>query len=251
MDNTASILTSGLRARAEMLDLLANNLANSNAVAFKAEMERYSLYSSEAAVAANGGAEFSAQMPDLQKSWISFSQGQLEQTSRRLDFALEGPGFFATESPSGNLLTRDGSFQLGADGQIRTREGFKVKLTLPDGTALPPNFRLDPQLEVDINRQGIVRQGNQPLARLDLYNVEDAQQLQRAGASYFALSDPRQLRPATGIQIHQGWLEKSNADPVSNSVQLVKITRQFEMLQKALQLQGEMGKRSTEEVGRT
>jgi flagellar basal body rod protein FlgG len=251
MDNTTSILTSGLRARAEMLDLLANNLANSNSVAFKAEMERYSLYSSEAAVAANGGAEFSAQMPDLQKSWISFSQGQLEQTSRQLDFALEGPGFFVTESPSGNFLTRNGSFQLGADGQIRTREGFKVKLTLPDGTALPPNFRLDPQLEVDINRQGIVRQGNQPLARLDLYDVEDAQQLQRAGASYFALSDPRQLRPAAGIQVHQGWLEKSNADPVSNSVQLVKITRQFEMLQKALQLQGEMGKRSTEEVGRT
>lgn len=250
MDATTSILASGLRSRAETLDLIANNLANVGTPAFKSELERYTLYGSEEALAANGGPDFTALAPDLRKSWIQFGQGVLESTSRPLDLALDGNGYFVTESPTGNLLTRNGSFQIGTDGQIRTREGFKVKLTLPNGEPLPPNFRLDPLKPLSIDRQGLLLQDNAALARFDLMEPIDGQQLTKAGNSYFSLSDTAKLRRAAGVDVQQGWLEKSNADPVNGSIQLVKITRQFEMLQKALQLQGDMGKRSTEEVGR-
>ncbi|MFN7543196.1 MAG: flagellar hook-basal body protein [Acidobacteriota bacterium] len=250
MDLTTSILASGLRSRAETLDLVANNLANSGTPAFKSELERYALYGSEEALSANGGPDFSALSPDLRKTWINFGQGVLEETARGLDLALQGPGYFVTESPDGNLLTRNGSFQIGIDGQLRTKEGFKVKLTLPDGQPLPPNFRLNPNQSLLFDREGVLRQNNLPVARLDLMTIEDGQKLAKQGNSYFSLSDTAALKKAAQIEVHQGWLEKSNADPTSNSIHLIKISRQFEMLQKALQLHSEMGKRSTEEVGR-
>ena len=250
MDSTTSILASGLRARAESLDIVANNLANSGTPAFKSEMERYTLYGSEEAVNANGGPDFTGLSPDLKQSWINFTQGVLESTSRPLDLALDGSAYFVTESPSGNLLTRNGSFQIGTDGQLRTKEGFKVKLTLPEGRPLPPNFRFAPARQLDIDRQGVLHQDNTALARVELMEPANREQLRKAGDSYFAISDVTSLKRAAGVEVHQGWLEKSNADPATGGIQLVKISRQFEMLQKALQLHGEMSKRSTEEVGR-
>lgn len=250
MDSTTSILASGMRSRAETLDIVANNLANTGTPAFKSELERYALYSSEEAIAANGGPEFTGLAPDLRKSWINFNQGILEPTDRPLDIALQGDAYFVTESPDGNLLTRNGSFQLGIDGQLRTREGFKVKLTLPDGQPLPPVFRFDPNKPLQVDRQGVLRQDNIPMAKLDLNLPPSKDELTKSGNSYFALSDTATLKRAAGVEVHQGWLEKSNADPTTGSIQLVKISRQFEMLQKALQLHGEMGKRATEEVGR-
>ncbi|WP_031497915.1 flagellar hook-basal body protein [Bryobacter aggregatus] len=254
MDSITSILASGLRARAESLDIAANNIANSGTPAFKSEFERYALYGSQEAIASNGGPEFTGLSPDLRQSWINFGQGNLERTERTLDVGLEGNAYFATEMPGGkasdNLLTRNGSFQIGTDGQLKTKEGFKVKLTLPDGTALAPGFRLDPAQSLDIDRLGVIHQNGAALARLDLVQPPDNAQLTKSGDSYFAFSDSAALRRATGAEVHQGWLEKSNADPIQGGIQLVKISRQFEMLQKALQLHGEMSKRSIDEVGR-
>ncbi len=250
MDNITSIIASGMRSRAESLDLVANNLANTGTPAFKSELERYALYGSEEALAANGGPDYTGLSPDLRKSWINFGQGILESTARPLDVALEGEGYFVTESPSGNLLTRNGSFQIGTDGQLRTREGFKVKLTLPDGQPLPPEFRFNPLQPVQIDKQGVIRQNNQPLARFDLVTSASPQGLTKQGESYFALSDTASLKRAAGVEVNQGMLEKSNVDPTTGTIALVKISRQFEMLQKALQLHGEMSRRSSEEVGR-
>lgn len=250
MDSITSILASGMRSRAETLDIVANNIANSGTPAFKSELERYALYGSEEAVNANGGTDFTGLSPDLRKSWINFSQGTLEPTDRPLDVALDGDGYFVTESPDGNLLTRNGSFQLGADGQLRTREGFKVKLTLPDGQPLPPGFRLDPNRPLEINAQGILRQNGQQLARLEILAPANQQDLAKAGNSYLSYAASAKLQRPASLDVHQGSLERSNADPTTGSIQLVKLSRQFEMLQKALQLHGEMGKRSNEEVGR-
>lgn len=250
MDSITSILASGLRARAETLDIVANNLANVTTPAFKAELEQYRQYASSEAIEANGGREFSGISPDLRQSWINFAQGNIEKTDRPLDLALEGEGFFQVEGKGETLLTRAGTFQLGTDGQIRTRDGFKVKLLLPDGQRLPENFKLDPNKPLLVDGQGTIRQDNTPLARFDLAAPPPVADLKKSGPSYFSLSDTAKLKASGKVAVRQGWIEQSNFDPTSGSIQLINITRQFEMLQKALQLQSDMGRRSTEEVGR-
>ena len=249
MDATTAVLAGGLRARAEALDLLANNLANTATTGFKFEVELYAPYVSDEAAAGNLGAQFSSLSPEVARTWTRFSQGTLSKSDRQLDFAIEGQGFFGVESRDGLLLTRDGRFQIGTDGRLRTTDGNAVKLKPLIATQgkLPPQF--DPNLPIVLDNSGVLRQNGQGIATFDLFEG-DVASLSRKGANFFSLSDSSSMKASTGSRTHQGFLEQSNTDPAEASIRMVNTLRQFEMLQKAVQLQGEMGKRSTEEVGR-
>src|SRR5690348_16225903 len=111
MDPLSAIAASGLRARMESLDLLADNVANAATGGYKADREFYTLYTAPEA-------EDSNTMPLIEKPWIDLSQGLVHETGNPLDLALSGKGFFAVDGPSGPLYTRNGSFQLAADGRL-------------------------------------------------------------------------------------------------------------------------------------
>lgn len=251
MDFATTVIAGGLRSRSETLDVLANNLANANTAAYKADTEQFQVFVPEWIAPGTAEYEAWAKSPDLAKSHINFTQGSLEKTDAPLDLAIEGEGFFTLEKPGGaEYLSRAGSFQLGNDGQIRNREGFKLKLLGLDGKPVEPRFRLDPDQPVKIRRDGVVVQGGVDRARVSIVETDSVQSLERQGKSYFAFN-PQQVRErAGGYTLHQGMLERSNFDPMAGSVQLIHISRQFEMLQKALQLHGEMGRRVTEEIGK-
>ena len=111
MDPLTATAASGLRARMESLDLLANNVANAATGGYKADREFYSLYADpEAADSGSASA-----MPLIEKPWTDLSQGVLQNTGGPFDLALSGRGFFAVNGPSGPLYTRNGSFRLAAE----------------------------------------------------------------------------------------------------------------------------------------
>ena len=98
MDPLLITATSGMKARMDSLDMLANNIANSGTAGFKTDREFYSLYEQSAP----GGRE---------RQWTDFSQGQLTPTGNPLNLALSGKGFFALNAPIGTIYTRSGNFQ--------------------------------------------------------------------------------------------------------------------------------------------
>src|SRR5690242_13033381 len=102
MDPLTAMGASGLRARMESLELLANNLANAETGGYKSDREFYSLYR-----AAEASSE-SPSMPLIEQRWTDFGQGTFQTTGSPLDVALSGPGFFGVEGPSGPLYTRNG-----------------------------------------------------------------------------------------------------------------------------------------------
>ncbi len=116
MDQIAVTAASGLHARMEALDLVANNLANATTGGFKLDREFYSLFSAGEGsdVTGNSGTK----LPVIQKQWTDFSQGTLTPTGNSLDLGLSGKGFFVVNGPSGPLYTRSGSFQLSASGAL-------------------------------------------------------------------------------------------------------------------------------------
>ena len=64
----------------------------------------------------------------------NFTQGNLQQTSNPLDVAIKGNGFFQIQMPDGTTgYTRDGSFQVDAQGQLVTNNGYAVQpgITIP------------------------------------------------------------------------------------------------------------------------
>jgi flagellar basal-body rod protein FlgF len=108
MDPMTAIAASGLRARMESLDLLANNIANASTGGYKADREFYSLNVAPEAA----GNQPSTTMPLIERPWVDHAQGALHSTGNPLDVALDGKGFFAVNGPSGPLYTRNGNFRL-------------------------------------------------------------------------------------------------------------------------------------------
>jgi flagellar basal-body rod protein FlgF len=243
MDPLTSAAASGMRTSLESLDLLANNLANTQTSGFKSDREFYDLYTS--AVAHEAGAYDPTQMPVIQKNWTDFSQGSLQSTGNPLDLGIQGQGFFAVNGPSGTLYTRNGAFLLSPTGQLTTQEGYAVRGV--DGNPI----RLDPAQSIEVNTTGGIRQGGQDVAQIQLTSFADQTALSKQGATYFQFNgSPNDIKPGTG-EIQQGKVENSNVGSAESAVRLISVMRQFEMLQKAIGVGTDMNKEAVEEVARS
>lgn len=237
MDPLTSVAASGLRARMESLDLLANNVANASTGGYKADREFYSLY-----VGPEADTDSAAGMPLIERPWVDLAQGSLRQTGNPLDVAISGKGFFPVAGPRGPLYTRNGNFHL-ANSQLVTSEGYAV--TGVDGQPL----KLSGSGPVEITGDGNVMQDGNQVGQLQLLDFP-AGAISKQGDSYFRAADPSaRPQPADG-RVEQGKLEGSNSGGAEAAVRLVGIMRQFEMLQKAVSLGSDMNKQAIEQVAK-
>jgi len=248
MDQIAATAASGLRARMEALDLLSNNLANSNTGGFKLDREFYSLYRGEQAAPADGQQPTS--LPVIHKSWRDFQQGLLTPTGNSLDLALSGKGFFAVDGPSGPLYTRNGAFKVSPAGVLTTMEGYPVRGVSP---ANQPAKKIQTvsQGPIEIAADGTVQQDGQTLGQIQLTDFADTNALSKVGNSYYRTTDPKTTGiPAKDATVSQGKIENSNVAPAESAVRLVDLMRQYEMLQKAVSLAADMNKQAIDQVAR-
>ena len=241
MDPMTAIAASGLRARMESLDLLANNIANASTGGYKADREFYSLYVAPEAA----GNDAASTMPLIERPWVDHAQGALHPTGNPLDVALSGRGFFAVNGPSGPLYTRNGSFRIAADGKLTSADGYPVRNT--QGAPLT----LQATRPFSISSDGTVTQDGVATGQLEIVDFTSTAGLSKQGSNYFRINNPA-IRPAapSGTSVEQGQLETSNTGSAEAAVRLVSVMRQFEMLQKAVSLGTEMNKKAIEEVAR-
>src|SRR5580704_441828 len=119
---------SGMNAQQTNIDNIANNLANANTNGFKMRRTQFQdlLYQSFVQPGAASGSQ-TIVPSGLQiglgtrpaSNEIIFTQGNFEETDNPLDLVIQGKGFFQVQLPSGQLAyTRDGGFQLDANGNI-------------------------------------------------------------------------------------------------------------------------------------
>lgn len=242
MDPIATMAASGLRSRMESLDLLANNIANAETGGYKIDREFYSIYSS---AEASGADTFDpSELPVIEKNYTDFSQGVLSPTSNPLDFAISGAGFFALDTPGGTSYTRNGVFRASTSGTIINSDGYNVL----DANGQP--ITLNPSLPVSVAQDGTVMQSGQTLGKMALVDFSPGDLLKK-GRTMFRTANPNvQSRPGTG-QILQGKTEASNVTTSESTVRLVNVMRQFEMLQKAANIAGEMDRKSISDVAKT
>jgi len=242
MDQISVLAASGLRARMESLDLLANNMANSSTSGYKGDSEFYTLYTSEAAEADPSGEPTT--LPMIQRQWTDFSQGLLEATNNPLDLGLSGKGFFAVKSQSGTLYTRNGSFHLSKAGTLVTGDGYPV--LLKDGKTL----QADPAQPIEVTPDGEIRQKGQTLGQIQLVEFKDPTLLVKQGSNYFRNGSDQPPAGASNVQVRQGQIESSNVSAAHGAVRLVGVIRQFEMMQKAISISNDMGRKAIEEVAK-
>jgi flagellar basal-body rod protein FlgF len=246
MDALAIAAASGIRARMESLEMLANNLANAGTAGFKADREQYSLYwAAESSAATAGGGAWGGVSPVVERNWIDFTQGPLKASGSPAHVGLDGPGFLAVQSGERVLYTRNGELQTARNGTLVTMAGDAVL----GGDGKP--IRIDPALALEIRGDGSVWQGGQQTGQLRLVEFSERQMLQKVGQNNFAWpGKPEDAMAARWTRVVQGSLEAANGGGAESAVRMVNVMRQFESLQKALQMNTEMSRRLAEEVAK-
>ena len=234
MDPLLISAASGMKARMDALDMLANNIANAGTAGFKSDREFYGLYNE--------------QLPEVKTQWTDFSQGSLTQTGNPLNLALSGQGMFALNSPNGTVYTRTGDFRISKSNELETAEGYTIRNVLDQGKPI----KVDPAQPIDIGKDGVVRQGGQELGQIEIDSPDsNPQALNKLGSSYFISSmSAAPPKASANTEVLQGQIEQSNVNVSDAAVKLVGVMRQFEMLQKAMTMSSDMGKRAIEEVAK-
>lgn len=249
--------TGGMVAQFNRLDTIANNLANVNTAGYKkdslitGDFSRMFKAAQDELPIANQTTEAAsfynrstARVPHIVENFIDHSTGDLQQSANPLDVALNRDGlYFAVETPQGIRLTRDGSFTKNAQGDLVTKDGFKV---LPnDYFQTKQGITLNaesPNVEIDKNGQILVNiPGTQNFVqdkRLMIVEPQNVKSMLKEGNNLFIPdpSDPLVSVDESGA-INQGYLEKSNVDAMSEMVALIEAQRMFDMYQKVMQTQ--------------
>jgi flagellar hook protein FlgE len=117
---------SGLNVSSKALDIISNNVANTNTVGFKSggavfgDVYAASLTGSVSGKQVGAGSTLGAVRQ-------TFTQGNLTTTNNPLDLAINGNGFFIVGRTDGpNVYTRNGQFELDKSGYIITPTGERL-----------------------------------------------------------------------------------------------------------------------------
>ncbi|MBZ8117537.1 flagellar hook-basal body complex protein [Roseovarius sp. LXJ103] len=204
------------------MQVVANNIANAATTGFRQE----GLVFSEYVKRMEDGSSLS--MATANARHTSMMQGGLTQTNGRLDFAIEGDGFFLIETPSGERLTRSGSFALSAEGDLVTNDGFRV---LDAGGA--PVFVPPDASDLSVAADGTLSSDGRPLAQIGLVQPVDPGGLIREDGVMFR--SEAGANPAENGRILQGFLEGANVDPIGQMARMIEIQRAYEMGQSFLE----------------
>jgi len=136
---------SGLTAYSNGLKAVSNNVSNLNTTGFKSANVSFSdIYGT----GSNGGLEYgygfggSGHGVGLNAATINFSQGELRQTDRDLDLAIDGNGFFVLQDGEQFFYTRTGSFSVNEDGFI-VLNGTDYRLAVLDESGRPVSLNID------------------------------------------------------------------------------------------------------------
>jgi len=169
-------------------------------------------------------------------SAFDFSQGNITDTGRPLDFALMGDGFFVIETTKGPVYTRNGMFMTNADGRIVDTNGRSV--SGEDGPiTLPPTMSLS---EVHVSSDGSISANGALIGKFRIVDFNDKEaELLPAGGSCFEA--PKDIRPglAENIVVKQGYLEASNVKMVDELVDMIMVQRLYEANMKFITAQKE------------
>jgi len=135
---------SGMQAFSSGLRQVSNNITNLNTSGFKGSSVLFNnLYSTGGnGLSFNGGTGVNGGGVELSVSQLDLSAGELRQTGRDLDLAIDGAGFLVLERDGELFYTRTGSFEVQTDGDI-VLSGTDLKLTFLDERGIPTPLSID------------------------------------------------------------------------------------------------------------
>lgn len=218
------ISTSGAVSRMHQLETIANNLANVDTLGFKADRTQFQMALESQVRDVDGdlarGAPARAFVQTAGTN-TDHAGGNVVQTGRGLDAAIQGPGFFAVETPGGVRYTRAGSFIVDANGNLATLDGRAV---LGDGGPINVGGS-----EAHILASGdVVDTEENVLGRLRVEAFDDPRALEKEGTNLFKATPAAVGLPPENLRLVPGSVERSNVQAIRELATMMILQRGFD-----------------------
>ena len=248
----------GLRNEQRRLDVISNNIANSNTTGYKKMGVTSQSFSQELAVRVDDDSDgyLVKGIGDVSlgvkigETYTDFSQGGFRETGNAYDVALEGDGFFtiSTTDKSGTehiRYTRDGSFTVTKDGYLVTKDGDFVLGTNNQRIQIPGANTAD----VSMDSLGNVYANEVLVGRLQIVDFQNKDALSLYGENMFEALPEAGMVASTALT-RQGYLETSNVNVINEMVSMITITRAYETNQKMMQTIDSTLDKAVNEIGK-
>ncbi len=225
MDKLLYIASSGANQDLVATSLRANNLANAQTTGFKAQLEQ-----------ARSMPVYGEGLPTrvfamTESPTNNYESGPMIQTGRDLDVAVQGDGWFAVQDAQGNeAYSRDGNFQLGADGVLEDVHGNMVMGdTGPIFLPVPlDNLNIAADGTISIRPQGAPESVLEEVGRLKLVKPE-YRDMERGNDGLFRMQDGSIAQADETVAIRTGMLEGSNVNAIDEMVNMLSLQRHYEL----------------------
>ncbi|MEZ8378228.1 flagellar basal body rod C-terminal domain-containing protein [Vibrio lentus] len=172
---------------------------------------------------------------------IDSSQGEVTKTSRDLDIAIEGSGWFVARNNNSWILTRNGSFYIGNSGNLITSSGYALQGQSGDIFLNSESFKLS--RDGDILIDGI-NTGK-------ILTVEPTQkQLTKYSDGEIHINVSQKLKISHNNSFRQGYIEQSNAQPSDAVLQLMILNKHTQAMQKTYQTYDQIIQKTISELGK-
>ncbi|MBY0416319.1 MAG: flagellar basal-body rod protein FlgG [Bdellovibrionales bacterium] len=244
---------SGMSAQETNVNTISNNIANINTTGYKrgrTEIDDLSYETiqepgsrSLASTNYNVGTQVGsgARVSAIRKE---FTNGAPQVTNNPFDLMINGDGFFGIILPNGELrFTRDGSFNVDAQGVLVTKQGYKVY----PGFNFPPNTSTV-SISEDGKAQAFTKGNAEPteVGQLPIFTFVNPVGLKSMGMNLYqvSLSSGQPVQGIAGMdnagQLMQGALEASNVSPMTEMTDLIRAQRAYEMNSKVMGVADQM-----------
>lgn len=245
----------GMMTQMQKMDVVSNNIANSDTAGFKKDTAVVRSFSEELAkrlddpkyrlIKYNQGIGNMSLGVFVDEVYTDFSAGSFKETNGTLDCAIAGDGFFAVNVlQNGDTVekyTRDGSFTIDSQNILRTSEGNYVvgeggNITVPNGV-------------ITIDEKGNVFSNDEFVDKIKMVDFANKESLRKVGDNLYETIEESEPQDFTG-RIVQGRLEQSNVNPVQEMVKMISLSRNYEANQKMIQTHDSMLNRAVNDIGR-
>jgi flagellar basal body rod protein FlgG len=231
------ISAEGASAQQRRLEVIANNMANSDTVGFKQDVPSFQARFAEAiqrGLASPGDQSINNIGGGVKMYGVAtnFSEGQFSSTAKDLDFAIAGNGFFHVQQDDGKVyLSRAGDFSIDATGRLVTSEGQFPVLDQQDS-----EMTINPDLPWYVTPDGFLVQDGGAKA-IGLSQPKSLDELQKVGNNMFRPTGKIEPVPLEERDIRQGYLELSGSNPINQMMAMIEATRGFEANSRMIQAQ--------------
>lgn len=216
MDTSLYVSLSHRVAVNRELEIVANNLANMNTTAFKAERMMF-----DEALRRAGASDPVSFVID-RASYTDYETGPIIRTQNQFDVAVNGEGWLSVQTPDGVQYTRDGRLVVSPAGELTALDGSAVLGEGGEAIQIP----VEDIGEVSIGRDGAITAGDIQVGRIAVFRFENEQDLVRQADGRYEAQGAAEL--ADNAALIQGAIEGSNVDPIREVTRLIELSRSYE-----------------------